>query len=156
MNTKIAFEISKWIYDGPYLLYSFQNTEETINELMNYEYYFANRNPGNELFGFFCFGEAALVPTYEKEAYNEIALDIGLGMKPEFCGRGLGFGFLCAGLEFAKMNKLEGRSKIRLTVADFNKRAIRLYEKAGFKYVRSLKHDETGIKFNVMILDLED
>jgi hypothetical protein len=53
-----------------------------------------------DLAGYFCFGEDARVPAgrrlgvYERES----ALDVGLGMRPDLAGRGLGAGFVLAGL----------------------------------------------------------
>lgn len=154
MNMDAALQISKWTYEEPYVLYSFQETKDTMDEFMNYDYYFANKILEDEIFGYFCFEDAALVPASEKEIYTEDALDIGLGMNPKFCGRGMGFDFLNAGLKFAVDNKLNGRSKIRLTVADFNKRAIKLYERVGFKYITSFKYGGSLIKFNIMTLDI--
>ncbi|MCL2320748.1 MAG: GNAT family N-acetyltransferase [Oscillospiraceae bacterium] len=152
MNLENAMEISKWTYDEPYVLYSFKECEETIHELLENDYY-ACRDLSNRLFGYFCFGDAATIPTYE-EGYDEDALDMGLGMNPEFCGIGQGLDFLNFGLEFAKKYKMNEKNKIRFTVADFNKRAIHLYEKAGFKILRSVKHVKFEEKFNIMILNL--
>ena len=79
------------------------------------------------MLGYFCFGKSAQIPIDKSDVYTEDALDIGLGMKPPLCGKGLGFSFLNAGIDFAQ-NKFQP-NKYRLTVASFNKRAIRLYEK---------------------------
>lgn len=153
MNLENALKISNWTYDEPYFLYSFKECKETLFELLENDYYVVNKFPENELFGYFCFGDAAKVYTNIEDDYADEALDIGLGMKPEFCGKGMGYSFLMAGLEFSKKYKLKGKSKIRLTVADFNKRAIHLYEKLGFKYVKSI-HVKYRVKFNIMMLYL--
>ncbi len=90
-----------------------------------------------ELAGYFCFGEDARVTAgrqlgvYEKEP----ALDVGLGMRPELTGRGLGTEFLLAGLRFAKENL--SPPAFRLTVAGSNLRAIRVYERVGFEAVET-------------------
>ena len=90
-----------------------------------------------ELAGYFCFGEDARVTAgrhlgvYEKEQ----ALDVGLGMKPDLTGQGLGTEFVLAGLRFAKENL--SPPAFRLTVAASNLRAIRVYERTGFEAVEA-------------------
>ena len=84
-----------------------------------------------DLAGYFCFGEDARVPAgrrlgvYERES----ALDVGLGMRPDLAGRGLGAGFVLAGLS--------GPPTFRLTVAAFSLRAVRMYERVGFEAVEA-------------------
>lgn len=68
-------------------------------------------------------------------------LDYGLGLRPDLTGRGLGIEFFLAGLEFAR-EQYEPR-RVFLHVAEFNERAIRVYERAGFvvvsRHVRSFE-----------------
>jgi [ribosomal protein S18]-alanine N-acetyltransferase len=59
------------------------------------------------------------------------ALFYGLGLRPDLTGRGLGLEFVDAGIEFA-MEEF-GRKRVVLDVAEFNERAIRVYERAGFR-----------------------
>lgn len=90
-----------------------------------------------DLAGYFCFGEDARIPVgrrlgiYEREP----ALDVGLGMHPDLAGHGLGTDFVLAGLHFAK--DAYSPLAFRLTVAAFNERAVRVYERAGFETVES-------------------
>ena len=80
-------------------------------------------------------------------------MDIGLGINPDFCDQGLGEAFLKVGLSFAR-NELYAK-KIRLTVATFNKRAIKVYQRVGFRKVSSFKRvsHASMIEFDVMILN---
>lgn len=153
MNYKEAKEISNWHYKEPYSIYSMENSEEDINELLN-GYYYSVSDINNNLIGYYCFGEAAKVPAGNKfGAYNlKDHTDIGLGIKPDLCGKGFGFEFLCSGLDFAR-NNLSAKD-FRLTVAAFNKRAIKVYERAGFKKITSFERiSESGkTEFLVMIL----
>ncbi|MEH7458251.1 GNAT family protein [Bacillus sp. JJ1127] len=126
-----AKEINTWKYEEPYSIYSFSGSEETIEELLDGTYY-GCCNESGELVGYFCFGENAQVPGgREANLYTEEdTLDIGLGMKPELTGKGMGKSFVQAGMNLAK-EQMQPK-KIRLSVAGFNKRAITLYQQVGF------------------------
>ena len=127
MTEEYACSISKWKYDGAY---SFYNHNE--NDIAGYMdgAHFACLDADNELIGYFCFGQDARIPTIEEGVYDDEYLDIGLGLRPDLCGRGLGLAFLNEGLSYAV--KHYNTKKIRLSVAVFNERAIKLYRKAGF------------------------
>jgi len=94
--------------------------------------YHSVRDEHDELVGYFCFGEDARIPEGRVLGlYDETVLDIGLGMRPDLTGRGLGPEFVLAGLHFAE--ERFSTSSFRLTVASFNVRAVRVYEKVGFE-----------------------
>ncbi|WP_199614545.1 GNAT family N-acetyltransferase [Paenibacillus alkalitolerans] len=143
-----AFEISRWKYEGEYSFYNSEKSEEAINELMNGTYY-SVRNDVNELIGYFCFGRSAQVPGGQKTGLytGDNVLDIGLGMKPELTGKGMGMSFLTAGIIFA--DKTFNPHRLRLSVAIFNRRAVSLYTRAGFKAVSSFQNN--GTPFVIMI-----
>ncbi|MFD6508599.1 MULTISPECIES: GNAT family N-acetyltransferase [unclassified Bacillus (in: firmicutes)] len=127
-----ANEISTWTYDEPYTLYSFSGDAEVIEELLDGTYY-GCCDEKREFIGYFCFGENAQVPgRRDANLYEgEDVVDIGIGMKPELTGKGMGKEFFQAGIAFAAE---EFNSKmLRLSVATFNERAIRLYENIGFQ-----------------------
>lgn len=153
MNSDEAKEISKWTYQEPYSMYNMDEGDSCINELLN-DSYFSVKDEYNNLIGFYCLGVSAQVPAGKQfGVYNDNHFtDIGLGIKPSFCSQGLGFNFLCYGLEFAQ-NKLS-ITGFRLTVAAFNKRAIKIYERIGFKkvnsFIRLLEKEET--EFWIMTL----
>jgi ribosomal-protein-alanine N-acetyltransferase len=60
-------------------------------------------------------------------------LDVGLGMRPDLTGRGLGAEFVLAVLRFSKDDY--SPPTFRLTVAAFSLRAVRMYERVGFEAV---------------------
>ncbi|MWV43271.1 GNAT family N-acetyltransferase [Paenibacillus sp. HJL G12] len=132
MNREDAAEIATWRYPRPYDLYSMDGSEEDITELLNGDYVSA-WNHEEMLIGFYCTGISARVPGgYDAGIYNDESLvDIGLGMKPELTGQGQGTRFMEEGIAYVKY-AFPGKG-IRLVVATFNKRAVRTYEKAGFK-----------------------
>jgi RimJ/RimL family protein N-acetyltransferase len=107
-------EKATWRYGPPYEFY-----DETGEPVLNPERFFAARGDDGGLIGF-----------YYYEPKDDV-LDYGLGLRPDLAGRGLGLEFFRAGLEF-------GRERfrphvIRLHVAAFNERAIKVYERAGFR-----------------------
>lgn len=130
-----AEEISRWRYPEPYATYN--GDPASVPGLLDPRYnYHAVTGPGGELVGYFCFGADATVPAGRRLGlYDEDALDVGLGMRPDLTGRGLGPGFVRAGLRFAR--RTFSPPAFRLTVAAFNGRAVKVYEKAGFEVVRA-------------------
>lgn len=132
----IAFN---WQYEVEYSFYNMTADEEDLTEFLNPvergdKYFIITK--GNEEVGFFCFE-------------NEVdSIDIGLGMKPELTGRGIGLEFLKAGLDYARSKY--NPKEITLSVATFNKRAIKVYKKAGFKSVETFMQDTNGSRFEFL------
>jgi ribosomal-protein-alanine N-acetyltransferase len=147
MTIIYAAQVSGWTYENEYSIYSFPKNDDTVQELMNGDYY-ACLDQCNELLGYFCFGKSAQIPTMETDAYNSEMLDIGLGMQPALCGKGRGYLFVKAGLDFA-IKEFHNR-RLRLTVASFNQRAIYVYEKIGFRHSAIVTHNNTKKAFRIM------
>ena len=57
---------------------------------------------------------------------------LSLGMKPELTGVGLGEGFVSQCVAFARSHYGLDQRTIKLDVALFNERAIKVYQRAGF------------------------
>jgi [ribosomal protein S18]-alanine N-acetyltransferase len=131
-----ARAISRWRYGGPYSIYDGDPTsvDALLEPRLSYHSVYDERG---DLVGYFCFGEDARVAAGRRLGVYEIepAIDIGLGMRPDLTGRGLGEAFLLAGLRFAR--ETYAPPAFRLTVATFNRRAIRVYERAGFEPVET-------------------
>lgn len=128
MSEHAAKDILSWQYDQPYDFYNNELTPEAIIEMLA-EAYYSVHDADKGLVGFFCVGSSAQVPN-DSYTYSQEFLDIGLGMKPELTGQGSGTLFFTAVLRY--INKMFAKSSKRLTVAEFNERAIRLYKKNGF------------------------
>jgi RimJ/RimL family protein N-acetyltransferase len=107
-------ELTTWRYASPYDFYN--GDQEPVK---NPERYFIARD-----------GEEMMVGFYYFETKDD-ALEYGLGLRPDLTGRGLGLEFFHEGLEFGRERYLPGR--VRLFVAAFNERAIKVYERAGFR-----------------------
>lgn len=138
MDKANAMMILRWNYEEPYDFYNNEATEESLSELLggSYEAVYGD----GTLAGFLCAGAGAQVPKgIEEDAYPEGFIDIGLGMDPELTGQGNGhrfFGYAASAIQ----NEHPGLH-LRLTVAEFNARAIHLYKKFGFVEVRRFSTD---------------
>jgi [ribosomal protein S18]-alanine N-acetyltransferase len=101
MNISDARQIAKWTYNNEYSIYSMEGNKEQIDELLDSSYYSVHEN--NDLIGYFCFGKSAQVPAgnsygiYDDTEY----IDIGLGLRPDLCGKGNGLEFIIEGMVFA-------------------------------------------------------
>ena len=130
MDEKQAVEILGWRYEKPYDFYNNEETAEARTELLNSTYHTIVDEEG-QLVGFFCTGLSAQVPAgHGVGVYDEDCIDMGLGMHPARTGNGAGYTFCSFILEQIKAR--HPGKPVRLTVASFNSRAIRLYEKLGF------------------------
>jgi ribosomal-protein-alanine N-acetyltransferase len=137
MTQAEAETIAGWSYEPPYDFYDARSDVGDLAELLDPklrgERYFCARDPAGELIGFFGFGRLGDV------------VAVGLGLRPDLTGRGLGLAFLGQGLAFAG-NLFEPRC-FKLSVAEFNQRAITVYERAGFVRTRSFMHETNGGTF---------
>ena len=117
-------EMRSWRYPPPYDFY-----DGDVDPPLNPERFFGAFDEDGGLVGFYYFEE------------KPPDLDYGLGLRPDLVGRRLGLEFFRAGLDFAR-----GRYRPRrvyLHVAEFNERARKVYERAGFvevsRHVRSFE-----------------
>ena len=131
--------IQSWHYEEPYALYDLSSDpEDDPSEMLDKRSpYFAVHDEQGMLIGYFGFGTCAQPwSNDEPRLYSdEGILDVGLGMRPDLTGKGLGLSFVNAGLNYAQ--EQFGPTTFRLYVLTFNERAIRVYEYAGFEHVRT-------------------
>jgi RimJ/RimL family protein N-acetyltransferase len=152
MNEESARIILNWRYDK---LLDFYNPkpseiEETVQEFIDPENaYYSIFNNKNELVAYCCFGADARV---KGGNYDTEALDIGFGLNPNLTRKGITFRIINAVYDFIKSPK--STTLFRVTVAEFNHQAIRLYEKAGFKQVQKFKREQDGMYFLVLTLEV--
>jgi [ribosomal protein S18]-alanine N-acetyltransferase len=134
MEDEEATQISTWHYDPPYDFYDATSDPDDLEELLDpkrrKDAYFSVFDDDGVLVGFFQF---------EREGTR---VDIGLGMRPDLTGRGLGGEYLRAGLEFARRHYSPER--LTLSVATFNERAILVYRRAGFRRNTVYWHNTNG------------
>ena len=121
---KDVAEILTWKYDGEYSFYDNDKTEakkESIINMLKEENRFVIYNDKDELIGNFSFHT------------DDGHLLLGVQMRPDYTGKGMGREIVQTLLNFGR-EKLKF-NKIELLVAKFNKRAIRVYDKLGFKII---------------------
>jgi ribosomal-protein-alanine N-acetyltransferase len=151
LSAEDARAICSWQYDGPYAVYN-MGTDADADEvnvegemLDRRSPHYAVRDENDELVGFFGFGSSSEVwDNPEPHLYAEgRVVTIGLGMRPDLTGKGLGLAFTKAGLAFAREEFQP--NAFRLYVLPFNERAIRVYEQAGFQRTGTyMQHNEWG------------
>jgi [ribosomal protein S18]-alanine N-acetyltransferase len=143
-----AREFLEWRYKPPYDIYNCppDQMEASIQynvDPRNNVYAMFAQDEG--LIGYCSYGRDAQVPGGD---YREEALDIGLMIKPEMTGQGLG-------TVFAREVIQNGISRydpgtMRVTIAAFNRRAIRTWEKNGFQQTQTFKRSRDGMEFVIM------
>ena len=107
-------ELTAWRYEPPYELY-----DGDLDPPLNPERWFVEHDKEGRVSGFHY---------YEPKGET---LEYGLGLRPDLAGRGLGLEFFRRGVEFGRARFRPER--MRLYVAAFNERAIKVYERAGFR-----------------------
>lgn len=129
-----VLQFMTWRYPPPYDVYNMSHDGQTdfseaIDYFLNpvYEFYILYAEQ-DELVGFFSFGSDAQVPGGN---YIPPAIDIGLAVKPEYTGRGLGIYFAKTAVSYA-INKYHP-PQLRVTIADFNDRAKKVWRRLGFE-----------------------
>jgi ribosomal-protein-alanine N-acetyltransferase len=145
MTVAAAREILSWEYGPPYDFYNMPAAGErrVVDSFLDP----ANRcfrieGAQGALVGFCCFGPDARVPGGD---YGADQLDVGLGLRPDMTGRSLGPGIIARVCEFARARF--GPSDLRVSIAAFNRRAIRACGKAGFELRGAFERSTDGEPF---------
>jgi [ribosomal protein S18]-alanine N-acetyltransferase len=129
-------QILTWRYPPPYDLYNMGKGTGDPLELIEAIDYFSQahyhfqavlRQPAAELAAFCSFGLDGQVAGGD---YSEAAVDIGMGVRPGLTGRGLGGMFAGVAIDFAQ--KTFAPPQLRVTIAEFNRRAQKVWQRHGF------------------------
>lgn len=149
MDEAFARLIVGWSYPPPYDFYNVRPEDcgRALGALADpRNAYYAITEPSGDLVAYCCFGADAQVPGGD---YSSPALDIGLGLCPDLTGQGRGTGLVNAVLGFAR--DTFGACRLRVTVAQFNVRAQRVWEKAGFRPVLAFSRQRDATQFVMML-----
>jgi [ribosomal protein S18]-alanine N-acetyltransferase len=135
MTQADAEAIASWHYPEPFSFYDWTADEDDLAELLDPaargDRYRAVDDLDAELVGYFSFKPA-----------DPGTILVGLGLRPDHTGRGLGGAFLEAGLNDARATYKP--DLFTLAVATFNRRAITIYERGGFTATRTYMHRTNG------------
>lgn len=133
-----AKDICDWKYEGKYWVYNYPTWSIVkkclwgiSDESKREKQFMSLKDKNNNLFG------------YIRMIENNEYVMIGIGLKPICCGKGLG-SIVMDLLKKECFNRYKDK-KIVLEVRSFNTRAIKCYEKAGFKRIDTLiRNTPTG------------
>jgi len=154
MNEASARAITEWRYQPPYDIYNLQadeDVEEAVAYLLDPQNAFYTihgrmvEREGERLLAYCSFGRDAQVSGGD---YSQAALDIGLGVRPDLTGQGYGLTFVTAVLDFAR--RQFSPTAFRVTIAAFNERAQRVWQKAGFRQTHTFRREYDGRPFVVL------
>ena len=135
MSQVDAEAIAAWRYPDEYSFYDWTSDADDLAELLD---------PQARADGYVAVdsAEGTLIGFFQYKCRPDSGVDIGLGLHPKWTGRGLGLSFLEAGLDYAR-RRFEPE-RFTLSVASFNRRAITVYERAGFVTIRVFNHRTNG------------
>lgn len=126
MTLEHGRDISEWDYPTPYNIYEWMPWNQMVelsiefgDNTLRAEQYTSIINEHEELCGF-----AQFFPL-------ERVTRLGIGLRPDLCGQGLGTSFVQSIVHEAIRRKPQ--DEIDLEVLTWNKRAIQVYLKAGFE-----------------------
>lgn len=156
MTPEHARQIVEWKYDGPYAFYDYDKEAGHILDSAKWgRSLFAVTGTQGELCGELTLwfqnaaDERVLQDEVDAKRLAGCDLWIGFGMRPDLTGQGLGLGFVTACADFAVQLARDRcgytGDYIHLGVYQFNQRAIKTYERAGF----STYYEGTWVKHGV-------
>ena len=123
-----AHNVCTWRYEGTYAVYNFPDWDTVVaqdwgiaDEATRCREFYSLRNAQEALVGFFRLHE------------QEDCLLLSLGLKPEYCGRGMGEAAMA--LIIAEAKRKAPDKRLELEVRAFNQRAIACYKRCGFAAV---------------------
>jgi RimJ/RimL family protein N-acetyltransferase len=127
-----GLEVVAWHYEPPYDFYDLASDPEdaaAMSDPAQADHRRAVLDDDGSLVAFLWF-----------DRHDEV-VEVGVGLRPDLTGRGLGEAVFQAQLDYA--SKQWHPETFRLFVAAWNERAIRLYERLGFREVRrEMRHFE--------------
>ncbi len=143
-----------WQYESPYDIYNEDpaNADDIVDYYLDPQYQaHAMTGKDGRLVGICSFGPDGKVPGGR---YLYDALDIGLAIRPDLTGQRQGHTYIQAVIAFAW--KQFNPPALRVTIAEFNRRAQRVWQKAGFVQVERFGRRLDGYPFLVYILHNPD
>lgn len=144
-----AEEIAAWRYDVPWSVYDV-TAADLRSELADYRTVVAAAR--GEVVGFYCTGPAARVAGLSVE---DQTIDLGVGLRPDLVGRGMGQQFARAVLDDLRQNR--GARRVRVVVQSWNERSARLALSMGLVVVGSHQCVQAGkpVDYTVLVAPID-
>ena len=146
MTAAYADELTRWEYPHPYDRYSMLDADPS-EFLDPTSHFLALVDAAGELAGFRSFGRDGQVPG---GTYDDSALDMGGGLRPDLTGRGLGGAAIQLGIDYAWENF--DIQKLRVTVWQENKRALKVLSALGFQSLDRFVATTTQEEYQILTL----
>ena len=153
MDADGARTLIGWRYPPPYQIYQLDLSPAHIGEAVAFltdplNAYCRIEQADGSIEAFCCFGLDAQVDGGD---YSDDALDLGMGVRPDLTGQGRGVIYATAVVQHA----LESYAPtiLRVTIAEFNQRAQRVWQKAGFNQVQEFRSATNGRGFVILTRD---
>lgn len=144
MTSTYAVEVVTWRYSEPYGCYDMTDADpHALADPVNG--FHAVLGEG-ALVGFRSFGPDGQVPGGD---YDDSALDTGGGLRPELTGIGLGRRVIAEGLAYGRVHY--SPAAFRVTVAQFNVRALSVVRSFGFREVSRFAARTDGRQYHVLV-----
>ncbi|MFC7060857.1 GNAT family N-acetyltransferase [Halobacillus seohaensis] len=137
MSQEEAKQVVSWQYQGEYSFYDMKADLEDYEKFIHPN----TRNPHT----YSAYEDGEFIGIFTAQIVGERTIDIGLGMRPDLTGRGMGQRFIEKGLKY--VGEQIPFSEVTLAVASFNKRAIKVYERIGFETVHTFYQKTNGGEF---------
>ncbi|MBO7274937.1 MAG: GNAT family N-acetyltransferase [Clostridia bacterium] len=129
-------EICSWQYTGEYAIYNLPS----YDDMKAFQRGFMNPAAENQYYGFW---DCDVLVGYVKLVECEDCVSVGIGVSPNLCGKHYGRQIMLDIYDISK--KLYPDKSLSLEVRTWNKRAIKCYEKAGFRIDGQAYELTTGI-----------
>jgi [ribosomal protein S18]-alanine N-acetyltransferase len=152
LDAATAREMLSWRYAVPYDMYNIEveNLDTEIHYFTHPDnHYFAIFDTRHKLIGHCCFFREAQVPGGD---YSRDALDIGIGMRPDWTGGGHGTVVAQAVMDYAI--ETYHPQALRATIAAWNERAQKVCLNNGFEMVDRFTHPTTYREFVILLREL--
>ncbi len=143
LDTVEAQQVAEWEYPPPHDLYNSGPAETFTGPEYRPVY------DGEQLVGFVCFGAEARVVGQRQEPGT---LDVGAGLRPNRVGQRVGTALMPLLVEYVRMRY--DPQALRVAIAAFNERSVRLCEAAGFLRRRVFEGPD-GREFVELVIELD-
>lgn len=139
-----AEAIASWRYEGPWSAYDSRPGDPLLSADAGY---LAVVDHAGSLVGFLCTGAEARVPGL---AAQEGMVDVGVGMRPDLVGRGLGSAF--GAVVLGHIRDMCGDQPLRAVIQSWNERSLRLSRGLGFGVAGTHRCEQDGREVSYTIL----